>query len=157
MKQPAITGNRVNASQHVVPQSAEKNTALPAHHSDNSNAAPTPRMQSQQGQARAASLRLELEQRAAATGRKVSSTTGTVIKYAPDQRSARRQRAETSDDVMPLDEEIHHLNGSRRNVQQERKQVLAQRRLANRGFKNVTPDRAEHIDDLVTEGWGDDH
>lgn len=159
MKNQAVTGNRLNTSQPAAPEPAVKNTPLPSASASGpaSNHKHLHGAQLQQGGARAAGLRQTLEQNAAGVEAKAPAAAGTVIKYASEQRAGRRQRAEPGEDVMPLDEEIHHLNGSRRLVQLDRKAVLEQRARAKNGFKNVRPERTEHTDDLVTEGWEEDH
>ncbi len=157
MKSPVITGNRVTTLRPAAPEPAEKKVTASElsgspHHDKSLQGA-----QFQQGRSSAARLRQALEQNAPAVERKPLPAAGVVIKYPADQKSTRRQRSDSHEDLMPLDEEIHHLNGSHRNAQQDRKQVLAQRRQANRGFKTVSPQRTEPVDDLAIEGWGDDH
>lgn len=160
MKPPVISAHQVTTSSVSTAESAAKEIPLtpansPANHAIQLTEQTPHGLPFQQGRARAAGLRQALEQNAPAAERKLAA--GTVIKYPADQKNARRQRAEPGEDLMPLDEEIHHLNGSRRNVQQDRKQVLAQRRQANRGFKNVMLEHTEPAEDLVSEGWGEDH
>jgi hypothetical protein len=157
MKSPAITGNRLPAQQATAPKPATQSVEQTQVSTPTPNDKPLQGSQFQQGRARAASLRQALEQNTPAVERKPLPAARTVIKYPADQKSTRRQRTESHEDLMPLDEEIHQLNGSRRNVQQDRKQVLAQRRQANRGFKNISQQRTEPVDDLAIEGWGDDH
>lgn len=156
MKNPTITANRVNLSHPVALEPTEQKAALsvatPTHQDKPLQGNPL-----QQGRARAASLRQVLEHKATVVENKPLPAAGTVIKYPTDQKSTRRPRSESHEDLMPLDVEIHQLNGSKRSVQQDRKQVLAQRRQANRGFKNVVTQRNEPADDLAMEGWGDDH
>ena len=160
-----IPGNRVPTTGVVAPEpTAKSNTAstVPqasdrANHEKSPSDQPMRQMQLQQGRSRAAGLRQALEQNAAGIERKTAPAAGTVIRYPTEAKISRRQRAEHGEDVIPLDEEIHQLNGSCRNVQQDRKQVLAQRRQANRGFKTVILEHNEPADDLVAEGWGDDH
>lgn len=157
MKSPLITGNHVTNLRPAAAEPAENKVATPDVGGSVQRDKSLQGAQFQQGRSSAARLRQALEQNAPAVERKPSPAAGVVIKYPADQKSTRRQRSESHEDLMPLDEEIHHLNGSRRNVQQDRKQVLAQRRQANRGFKTVTSQRTEPVDDLAIEGWGDDH
>ncbi len=157
MKSPALTGNRIPASHATTTETTEKKATTQHVRPPVVQDKPAQSLQLQHGRARAAGLRQALEQNAPAVEHKTLPAAGVVIKYPTDQKSTRRQRSESHEDLMPLDEEIHHLNGSRRNVGQDRKQVLAQRRQANRGFKTITPQRTEFVDDLAIEGWGEDH
>lgn len=174
MKNPAVNALRINPIQPTSTEAPVSNH-VPAPKADNSSKAPTSTatrgVPVQQGQSRAAGLRLALAQHGASSSTHATSTkatnpvqaasAGIVIKYAPDQRNARRARSEHPEGVMPLDEEIHHLTGEfptkARETQQRRKQVLAQRRQVDRGFKSLAPERLEHDADLMTDSWGDDH
>lgn len=161
MKNQAISGYRINHPQPGKTEILVKDTApVPQSKSSTDTTAPHS-LPLQQGQARAAGLRRTLEQNTRPAEFKTASKAGVVIKYALDQRTGRRQRADHPEDVIPLDEEIHHLTGEfpskSRETQQRRKQVLAQRRQVDRGFKSAMPERAEHDVDLMADSWGDDH
>ena len=157
MKNQLITGHPSAKVVETRQETISKNTTLPITKESGGNEKIHHGLPVHDGRARAAGLRKTLEENAVGSETKAPAAAGTVIKYPADLRTGRRQRAEATEDLMPLDEEIHHLNGTRRNAQQERKLVLAQRRQANRGFKSVVVERTEQTDDLVTEGWGDDH
>ena len=174
MKNPAVNVQRINPIQPTsteTPLSNQLPTAKADSPTKSINSTATRGVPVQQGQSRAAGLRLALAQNGASSSTPATSTkatnpvqaasAGVVIKYAPDQRNARRARSDHPEGVMPLDEEIHHLTGEfptkARETQQRRKQVLAQRRQVDRGFKSLAPERLEHDADLMTDSWGDDH
>lgn len=170
MKNPAIVTNRLvqtrqtghTGSTHLDKIEVRNNDAeSPLQGSDVATTGSRHAMPVQQGQARATSLRNVLEQKNRSTEAKTPASVGVVIKYASDQRAARRARSEHPEDVVPLDEEIHQLTGESPNksraTQQRRKEVLAQRRQVDRGFRSLAPERDDHSADLTLDGWGDDH
>lgn len=157
MKSPAITGNRVTLSNPAVSEPSEKKPAVQHISNPAIPDKPSQGVQTHHGRARAAELRQKLGQLAPASEQKSLPAAGTVIKYPTDPKSTRRQRSESHEDLMPLDEEINRLNGSRRAPLKDRNQVLAQRRQANLGFKRVVSQRTESVDEMVIDGWGDDH
>ena len=164
MKNPAIGTNRIVQTDQIQPEKVEVRTpdaGSPPHGRGVADTGSQHAHPVQQGQARAAGLRNVLEQKTRASETKTPASAGVVIKYASDQRTVRRARSEHPEDVVPLDEEIHQLTGESpnksRDTQLRRKQVLAQRRQVDRGFKSVKPERDDHSADLMLDGWGDDH
>lgn len=164
MKTPVIGTNRIAQTDPIQHDNIKVRTneaGLNPGGNVDANAGSRHSLPVQQGRARAANLRNVLKQKTSATETKTAAPAGVVIKYASDQRAARRARSAHPEDVVPLDEEIHQLTGESpnksRETQERRKEVLAQRRQVDRGFKNVRPEREDQSADLMLDGWGDDH